>query len=99
MDLENRRPEHLDDLEVAPRGVLGGAQDRQVLACDFEVGVVPVGLHVTHHDAGLDARGELGLDIRLGPPGIATVVELHGLGDDHRALPVDGDAAALVHHP
>ena len=43
-----------------------------------------------------DGAGHLGLDVGPVQPGVAAVVELHGLGQQHGAEAVDVDAAALV---
>ena len=45
---------------------------------------------------GPDGAGQLRLHVLAAQAGIAAGIELHGIGEQHSALPVDLDAAALV---
>ncbi len=45
---------------------------------------------------GAEVGVDLRLDLLLGPVGVAALAQLHGLGEQHGALAVDVDAAALV---
>ena len=46
---------------------------------------------------GTDGPGQFGFDVGLGGAGVAAGIQLHGLGDQDRAQPVDLDPAAFVH--
>jgi hypothetical protein len=76
-----------------------GGDDVDV-AASAELAVV-AGQAARHPDDLLHAQEalELPLDIFLGPLRVAARVQLHGLGDQHRAFAVHVDAAALVDHP
>ncbi len=60
--------------------------------------LVVAGQAARHPDRlrGAEVGVDLGLDLLLGPVRVAALAELHGLGEQHRALAVDVDAAALV---
>ncbi len=48
---------------------------------------------------GAEEGVQLGLDLLAGPVGVPALAELDGVGDEHGALAVDVDAAALVDQP
>ena len=105
-DRNARRPAH--DLVVGVLGVRllvqeqrAGRRDRGDhvdVAARAEVLVVAgEAARQPDHRRGPDGAGELGLDAGLVGVRVAARVELHGLGDEHGALAVDVDRAALVH--